>query len=179
MRAPSLAASHPLRRLHARVLPPTAPSPTCRRAQDQKTHIREEFQRCNTEREVLRNDLREMRSKVPRGTKLDTVEADIAALEFRLSHAGLAGNDEKRAQQQLTQLLAARPLAATASVMEERLKVTDATRASTKHRLDACDAVLNGIKEKQATEDAALDMLRGERESTEVDFAAIEVSTWV
>ena len=112
-------------------------------------HIKEEFQRCNAEREVLRNELRETRTKIPKGTRLETLEDDIRAAEFRLEHESLSANEEKRAHQQIQQLTAARPLAQQLATLEERLKATDAVRADTKGRLDSCDAVLNGIKAKE------------------------------
>lgn len=144
-------------------------------SQKQKQHIKEDFNRCNTEKEVLRNSLRELRSKIPRGTRLDTLEADLAAVEYKLAHEVLSGNEEKKAQQQLTQLNTARPLGREAAVLEEKLKACETARAATKARLDQCDAVLNGIKEKEAVENAALDELRAQREGGGVDVPALEV----
>lgn len=143
--------------------------------QKQKMHIREEFQRANTEREVIKNELRELRSKIPRGTRLENLEADIAALEYKIEHESLSATEEKRVHQQLSTMVAARPLQRQTSVLEEKLKVVEANRGSAKARLDQCDAVLEGIKEKERVEQSALDEIRRQRDEANVDLPALEV----
>ncbi len=138
-------------------------------------HIREEFQRAQTEKEVLRNELREVRGKIPRGTKLEGLEAEIAALSFKMEHDSLSVADEKKAQQQLSALSTARPIANQITALEERLKGVEERRANAKGRLDACDSVLAEIKEKEQVEVAALDALHKAREEGNIDFPALQV----
>lgn len=145
------------------------------RPQKQKMQIREDFNRSNTEREVLRNELREIKGKIPRGTRLDTLEADIAAAEYRLEHESLSVPEEKKAQAHLMSLTAARPLARQSTQLEERLKAVEAGRAANKARLDACDASLSSIKEREQVESVALDAIRKQREEANVDMPALEV----
>ncbi|GAX82805.1 hypothetical protein CEUSTIGMA_g10231.t1 [Chlamydomonas eustigma] len=141
----------------------------------QKMMIREDFQRAQTEKEVLRNELREIRNKIPRGTKLETIETDIQQLEFKLEHESLSGPEEKKAQQQLANLVAARPLSRQVAMLEEKLKIVEDRRASAKEKLDQCDAVLSTIKEQEQTEQIALDEYQRQREEANVDFPALQV----
>ena len=137
--------------------------------------IREEFQRAQTEKEVLRNDLRQIRTNIPRGTKLDTLDADIQQLTFKMEHDSLSVSEEKKAQQQLSALGAAKPIAGQLASLEEKLKGVEERRASAKARLDQCDAVLSGIKEKEQGEVSALDAIHKQQEEANVDFPAMQV----
>jgi len=141
----------------------------------QKMQLKEDRDRCNTEKEVVRNSLREMRSKIPRGFKLETLEEDLAALEYKLAHESLSASDEKRAQQQLSQLNAARPLAREGVALEEKLKACEASRTDIRARIDKCDAVLDSIKQKETVENTALDSLRAKRDADDIDIPALEV----
>ena len=143
-------------------------------------HIREEFNRVQTERECLRNDLREIRGKIPRGTKLDTLEADIQALSFKMEHESLSVAEEKKVQQSLSSLNAARPLASQILSLEEKAKVVEERRTAAKARLDQCDSVLASIKEKEQHEVSALDAIHKKQEESSVDFPAMQVgcSLW-
>ena len=144
-------------------------------SQAQKQVIREDFNRAQTEKEVLRQDLREARNKIPRGTKLDSLEADIQGLTFSMEHDSLSVTEEKRVQQQLAALTAARPLAAQITAQEDKLKSVEERRAAAKARLDECDAVLAAIKEKEQVEVAALDALHKKQEETNLDWPALNV----
>jgi chromosome segregation ATPase len=148
---------------------------TCLFSQQQKMLIREDFQRAQTEKEVLRNELREIRSKIPRGTKLETIESDIQQLEFKLEHDSMSGPEEKKAQHQMANLIAARPLSRQVTMLEDKLKIVEERRASAKEKLDQCDAVLATIKEQEQAEQTALDEYQRQREEANVDFPALQV----
>eukprot|EP00195_Chlamydomonas_chlamydogama_P013846 CAMPEP_0202900860 /NCGR_PEP_ID=MMETSP1392-20130828/12076_1 /ASSEMBLY_ACC=CAM_ASM_000868 /TAXON_ID=225041 /ORGANISM="Chlamydomonas chlamydogama, Strain SAG 11-48b" /LENGTH=616 /DNA_ID=CAMNT_0049587313 /DNA_START=74 /DNA_END=1924 /DNA_ORIENTATION=- len=141
----------------------------------QKQHIREELQRAIAEKDVARGELRSIREKLPRGTKLETLEADIQQMEFRLSHESLSENEEKRVMQQVQALSAARPAVRSYIELESKLKQNEETRSSIKGRLDACDAVLKGIKDKEDVEKAALEQYKKAQNDETVDIPALTV----
>jgi chromosome segregation ATPase len=133
--------------------------------QKQKMQIREEFQRAMTEKEVIRNELRDLKqNKLPRGVKMDTIESELQQLEYMMQHESMSAQDEKKMQKQLQDLNAARPIVRDYRALEEKLKVVEENRASAKARLDQCDSVLEGIKAKQDTENVALDEIRRQRD---------------
>lgn len=92
-----------------------------------------------------------------------------------MEHESLSATDEKKAQQYIQSLVAARPLSRQILMLEEKLKMIEAARAASKVRLDNCDATLSSIKEREQVEMAALEALRKKREEETVDLPALEV----
>ena len=145
--------------------------------QRQKQHIREELNAAVEQRTALRDEIRGAREKVPRGVNLENLETRIQETEFRLSHESVSESEEKRMQQQLTQMIAARPLAKSHAVAEAKLKEVEEARAVVSKRLTECDAVLNSIKAKEEVDRAALEAERSKDQGGEstLDWGALTV----
>lgn len=143
----------------------------------QKQHIRDELNDAINQRTALREEIRSARDKVPRGVQLDSLETKVQELEWRLEHESVPEAEEKRLQQQLTSMVAARPLARSYAVADAKLKEVEDTRAAISKRLSDCDAVLKEVKAKEEVERAALDAARGKDKDAGpgIDYGALTV----
>jgi hypothetical protein len=92
-----------------------------------------------------------------------------------MEHETLSAADEKKAQQYVQSLVAARPVSRQILMLEEKLKMIEAARAASKVRLDNCDATLSSIKEREQVETAALEAIRKQREEATVDLPSLDV----
>eukprot|EP00798_Chlamydomonas_sp_ICE-L_P009131 gene9131-16256_t len=143
----------------------------------QKQHIREELNSAITQRTQLRDEIRSLREKTPRGVNLDQLETRLQEIEFKMSHESVSEAEEKRMNVQLTNMNAARPMARQHALAEEKLKEVEEARAAVSKRLTDSDAVLNAIRAREDTDRATLEQLQADSKATDpqVDFGTLVV----
>lgn len=117
--------------------------------------------------------MRSIRDK-SRNVNPEKVEQDIRDLEFKLQHETLPEKDEKRAQAQLQELTAARPLAKKYAEYDARIKESEVQRTSIIGRLKDSDAVVKELDIQIAASNAVLDEAKAKSDAHAADLPTLQ-----